>query len=439
MGFWKNYGFTLALLAGVIAGAVCGMVWGEGTAMVRPVGDVFLDVVFVLIVPLVAFSMSSAAVKVCRSGMAWRLLGTTLGVFVLMSVAAAVLTYVLVMVWNPFEAADPEAFFAGLEAGGDDGRLSLKAAVAASLLPLIGVSVLAGIIIALFGERGSRVAAFLDKATSLTVRMMQLVMYAAPVCLGCYFAWTVGSLGGTILGGYADAVMVYVVAGLTVFFLVNSGWVALCGGKRMLGRFWRGMVPPTLTAVATASSAVCLPLNMAAAKGMGVRPLISDSVIPLGTNIHKDGSTMVGVVKVVFLLSVFGAAAPGWGDLFLVVGVGLLVGTVMGAVPTGGMTGELLVCTLFGYAPEMAAVLMVFSTLIDIPATLLNVAGNVVASVLVDRLTPGSDSSGHGSASGSGSILASRSAGTGFGATNPAAAEPSSEALSCPGSKDDPR
>ncbi|MBO5547034.1 MAG: cation:dicarboxylase symporter family transporter [Bacteroidales bacterium] len=390
MGFWKNYGFTLALLAGLAAGAVCGLVWGEGTAVVRPVGDVFLDVVFVLIVPLVVFSMSSAAVKVCRSGMAWRLLGTTLGVFVLMSVVAAVLTYVLLMLWHPFEAADPATFLSGLEPEGGGGRLSLKAAVAASLLPLIGASVLAGVVIALFGEKGRRVAEFLDKASALTVRTMQVVMYAAPVCLGCYFAWTVGSLGRTVLGGYADAVLVYGVAALVVFFLVNSGWVMLCGGKNRLRSYWRGIVPPSLMAVATASSAVCLPLGMAAATGMGVRPLVSDSVVPLGTNIHKDGSTMVGVVKVVFLLGVFGAAAPTWGDMFQVVGVGLLVGMVIGAVPTGGMTGELLVCTLFGYAPEMAAILMVFSTLIDIPATLLNVAGNVVAAVLTDRLTPAS-------------------------------------------------
>ena len=93
-----------------------------------------------------------------------------------------------------------------------------------------------------------------------------------------------------------------------------------------------------------------------------------------------------GVVKVVFLLTVFGAGSPSWGAFPLVVGVGILVGTVMGAVPTGGMTGELLICSVFGYPPEMAAVLMVISTLIDIPATLLNVSGNVVAAALVNRL-----------------------------------------------------
>ena len=384
--FLRNYGFTLSLLAGVIAGAVCGMVWGEGTAVVRPVGELFLDVVFVLIVPLVAFSMASASCKVCRSGMAWKLLGTTLGTFLLLSAVAGAVAFVLFMMWNPFPSADPEAFLAGMQAEGSGGALSLKAAIAASLLPVIAVSMAAGIVVALLGGKGNRVADFLESATAFTVKAMRTVMYAAPVGIGCYFAWTVGSLGGTILGGYADAVAVYLAAALTVFFLVNSAWVLASGGKSLLGRYWRGMVPPSLTAIATSSSAVCIPLNLEAAAGMGVRPLVADSVIPLGTNIHKDGSAIGGVVKVVFLLTVFGAGAPSWGSIFLVVGVGILVGTVMGAVPTGGMTGELLICSVFGYPPEMAAVLMVISTLIDIPATLLNVSGNVVAAALVNRL-----------------------------------------------------
>ena len=388
MGFWKNYGFTLALLLGVIAGGVCGLIWGEGTAVVRPVGEVFLDVVFVLIVPLVALSMASATCKVCRSGMAWRLLGTTLGVFLLLSAVSCAVAFVLFMVWNPFPAANPEAFLADMQEEGSSGVLSLKSAIAASLLPIIGISMLLGLIVALLREKGRKVADSLESGMNLTVRAMRTVMYAAPVGIGCYFAWTVGSLGGSILGGYADAVLVYLVAALIVFFAINSAWILFSGGKGLLGRFWKGLVPPALTALATASSAVCIPLGMEAASGMGVRPLVADSVVPLGTNIHKDGSAIGGVVKVVFLMTIFGACAPSWGDIFQVVGVGILVGTVMGAVPTGGMTGELLICSVFGYAPEMAAVLMVISTLIDIPATVLNVSGNVVASALVDRLAP---------------------------------------------------
>ena len=387
MGFWKNYGFSLALLAGLIAGGVCGAIWGEATIAVRPVGEVFLNVVFVLIVPLVLFSMSSATCKLCNSGIAGKLLGSSLGVFLLMSAVAGALAFVLFMFWNPFSSANPDAFLADMQAQSSGGGMSLKGAIAGALLPMIAVAMLAGFIVALLKERGRKIAEFLDNATDLTVRVVRLVMYAAPIGIGCWFAWTVGSLGGSILGEYADAVVVYLVAALAVYLLVNSGWVVAAGGKGFLGRFWRGMVTPSLTAIATASSAVCIPLNMEAAVGMGVRPIVADSVIPLGTNIHKDGSVIGGVVKVVFLLTVFGAGAPSWGSFFMVVGIGILVGTVMGAVPTGGMTGELLICSMLGYPPEIAAVLMVISTLIDIPATLLNSTGNVVASVVVNRLT----------------------------------------------------
>lgn len=388
MGFLKNYGFSLLLLAGVIAGGICGAVWGEGTAVVRPVGELFLNIVFILIVPLIIFSISSATCKLCRSGIAWRLLGTTLGTFIVMSAVAGLVGFILFMIWNPFTSAQPEAFLANIQEQEGSGSFSIKGAIASSLLYLIAASMLAGFIVAVLKEKGNRIAAFLESATNWIVKIVSYVMYAAPIGIGCYFAWTVGSLGGTILGEYAGAVYIYLIAALVVFVVINSSWVMISGGPGLLARFWRGMVTPSLTAIATASSAVCIPLNLEAAKGMGVRPLVADSVIPLGTNIHKDGSVIGGVVKVVFLLTVFGGAAPSWEALFVVVGVGILVGTVMGAVPTGGMTGELLICSVFGYPPEIAAVLMVISTLIDIPATLLNSTGNVVASVLVNKLSP---------------------------------------------------
>ena len=387
MGFLKNYGFTLAILAGVTAGGVCGALLGEKVAVVRPVGEFFLNAVFVLIVPLILFSISSATCKICRSNTAWRLFGTTLGVFLVMSAADGLLAFILFMVWNPFTSVAPEAFLAEMQAQGGGGTVSLKGAIASMLLPLIGVSMVIGFIVAMLKEKGAKAAAFLDSATTLTVRVVKYVMFAAPVGLGCYFAWTVSSLGGTIIGEYAGAVYIYLIAALLVFLPLNSAWVLASGGKSLLRRFWRGIVTPSITAVSTASSAVCIPLNLEAATGMGVNPLVADSVIPFGTNIHKDGSVIGGVVKVMFLLTVFGGAAPSWNAILVVVGVGILVGTVMGAVPTGGMTGELLICSILGYPPDLAAVLMVISTLIDIPATLLNSTGNVVAAVVVNRLT----------------------------------------------------
>ena len=147
------------------------------------------------------------------------------------------------------------------------------------------------------------------------------------------------------------------------------------------------MIPPSATAVGTSSSAACLPVNLSAARRLGVSEKVADGVIPLGTNLHKDGSVVTSVAKVLFALYFFDimpenavvAAA-------LVILLSVLESIVVGAIPIGGMTGELLICAILGVDPAFAATLMIIGTICDIPATLLNATGNLVASTLVERL-----------------------------------------------------
>ena len=129
-----------------------------------------------------------------------------------------------------------------------------------------------------------------------------------------------------------------------------------------------------------------MPVNMAAASNLGVDSSIADGVIPLGTNLHKDGSVITSVAKVLFALYFFGITPTGVGAAALVVLLSILQSAVVGAIPVGGMTGELLICAVLGVDPSFAATLMIIGTICDIPATLLNATGNLVASTLVQRL-----------------------------------------------------
>ena len=153
-----------------------------------------------------------------------------------------------------------------------------------------------------------------------------------------------------------------------------------------LRRYWAHIWAPAATAVGTASSAASMPSAMEAARRMGVAPEIAESVIPLGTNIHKDGSVLGAVFKIVFLLALCGRVGGGFETLAAIVGVALLEAVVLSAVPSGGLTGEVFICSVMGFPPEMVGIIVVIGTLIDVPATLLNVNGNIVASLLTDRL-----------------------------------------------------
>ena len=377
MDFWKNYGSTVLLLCGLVIGGVCGVVFGEGAAAVKPVGDLFLNLIFVLIVPLVFFSMSSAIARMRGSGQAGRVIGISIAVFVGMSLVAAFVGYGWCLLWDPLRGVDKAGLLSSLPPMEDQASLTpgemlvrtfsvpdfIQLFNKANLLPLIVFSLLLGAAV----PPGGKVARALDAGLDVIVRMMKLVMVAAPVGLGCYFAATVGRTGSAIISGYLNVFLSYTVLALLFFFLVHTAYMALTG---RLKAFWRHIFTPALTAIATSSSAATMPAGIAAACDMGVRPEIAETVIPI-------------VPPVLFGL--FGIGSGGLGSFFLIVLVALLCGMVMGAIPTGGMTAELLICAVFGFPPEMAAAVMIISTLIDIPSTLLNACGNVTAAVLVDR------------------------------------------------------
>ena len=132
---------------------------------------------------------------------------------------------------------------------------------------------------------------------------------------------------------------------------------------------------------------IVLPVSMASAGRLGVSDNIVEGVIPLGTNLHKDGSVVTTIAKVLFALYFFGTPPDGMGTGLVIIGMALLVSMVVGAVPVGGMTGEILICAILGIDPSFAATLLVIGTICDIPATVLNVSGNLVASLLVQRFS----------------------------------------------------
>ena len=393
--FFSNYGTTLLLLLGLLAGGVLGAVLGDKAQVLRPVGMLFLNLVFVLVVPLVFFSVARSLVVMHQSGVIGKVLGTALGVFLVMSLIAGAFSYGLMTVWNPFARMTVDAGVSGEVLG--EG-VSLGDAIVSAftvddfpllfsrehLLPLIIFAALFGLAIAFLGQRASLVRQFVEEGESVIMKMMEMIMKLAPVGIGCYFADTVGQLGGQIVGDYLEIFLVVCVASAVIYLLFYSLYALFC--RIPLGRFWKEMISPSATAVGTSSSAACIPVNLAAARALGVSDKIADGVIPLGTNLHKDGSVVTSVAKVLFALYFFNMMPGGAGAAALIVGLAILESIVVGAIPVGGMTGEILLCAILGLDPSFAATLLIIGTICDIPATLLNATGNLVASLLVHRL-----------------------------------------------------
>ena len=393
--FLKNYGATLLLLLGLLVGGALGAVLGEKAQVLRAPGMLFLNLVFVLVVPLVFFSVAHSMVTMRQSGVIGKVLGASLGVFLLMSLVAGFFSYGLMAVWNPFDGitASADASEGIISGDGIDFGDALVSALTVSdfplllsrehLLPLIIFAALLGLAVALLEQKAALVERFISEGESVIMKMMELVMKLAPIGIGCYFADTIGTLGGRIVGEYLE-IFIAVCAACAVCYLVFNSLYALIA-RVPLGKFWKEMLAPSVTAVGTCSSAACIPVNMTAARNLGVSDKIADGVIPLGTNLHKDGSVITSVAKVMFALCFFGTAPQGPGTAALVILLAIVESVVVGAIPVGGMTGEILICAVLGLDPSFAAALLIIGTICDIPATLLNATGNIVAPLLVQR------------------------------------------------------
>jgi Na+/H+-dicarboxylate symporter len=386
-------------------GGAAGLIFGEKTAVVKPFGDLFLNLMFMIIVPLVFFSIASAISNMNGMKRLGKIMGSILVVFLVTASVAAILGLIGASIIKPIENTDIDALKAMMSSTDttDQEQIPFLSQLVNTftvpdfhlllsrnnMLQLIVFSLLFGISTAMVGEKAKPVADFLSATTTVMMKIVNIVMYYAPIGLGCYFAAVVGELGPQILEGYARSFVLYLILTLLYYFGFFTLYAFVAGGKAGVKLFWKNAITPSVTAIATCSSAACIPVNLAAVRKMGVPKDIAETIIPLGANTHKDGSVFGGVLKIVFLFALFGKDLTSIPNILSILAVSFLVGAVMGAIPGGGMIGEMLIISIYGFPPETLPIIAVISTIIDAPATLLNSTGNTVCAMLVTRLVEG--------------------------------------------------
>ncbi|MGL5151896.1 MAG: dicarboxylate/amino acid:cation symporter [Clostridium sp.] len=401
MKFLKNYKSTIILLGSIILGGIVGLTMGEKASVFEPIGNLFLNLIFTLLVPIVFFSIASSIAKMDNSKKLGRILGTTVVVFGITAIISGIIGVISFKLFNPTTGVDPSTFQNMMQNTDivDGEKVGILEKIVSSItvsdfsgiltrsnmLALILFSIILGFATMLCKEQGKVFTAFLSSGAAVTMKMMEIIMYIAPVGLGCYFATVVGQLGGQILEGYAKVFFLYLGVSIIYFFGFFTLYAFVAGKRDGVKLFWKNAAEPSVTAIATCSSAACIPVNIEAAKKMGVSDTLANIIMPLGVNIHKDGSVIGGIFKIMFLFGIFGREMSSPTTLLSILAVGLLIGAVVGAVPGGGAIGEMLILSIFGFPPEALAIMLVIATIIDVPATLLNSAGNTVCTMIIAK------------------------------------------------------
>lgn len=400
---FKLYRSSLLLIGAIIIGGIIGIFFPAQTHYLKPVGDVFVNFMFMAIVPFVFLSISSAIASMNGTKRLGKIMGSTMLVFVFTAIISAVLGYIAIRLFPLVQHANLDSIKALMGDGTATDEMALSDRLVGiftvndfslllskeHMLPLIFFSVLIGLATSSLGEKAQPFAAFLKSGSEVLMKLVQFIMYLAPIGLGCYFAAIIGDLGSQIIGSYVRVIVLYVVLAIVYFIAMNTVYALLAGGKGGLRLFWSNITKPAITAIATCSSAASIPVNLKATKDMRVPHDIADTVIPLGANTHKDGSVIGGVFKIAFLYGVFNRDIAGFDNMLIIICCAFLVGAVMGAIPGGGMIAEVLIVTILGFPLEAVPLVLVISTIIDMPATLLNSSGNTVSAMMVTRLVEG--------------------------------------------------
>ncbi|WP_032122965.1 dicarboxylate/amino acid:cation symporter [Clostridium amazonitimonense] len=404
MKLLKAYRSSIILLGSIIMGGIIGSVMGPKAVVLQPLGDLFLNLMFTIIVPLVFFSVTSAISNMSNIKRLGKIMLSIFLVFTITALIAAVISVIGALVINPTKGVEISSIKTLIDQSiGEAEQIKQKGllehlvntftvndfmalASKRNMLQLIIFSIIFGISTVMAGDKAKALINFLEAGSKVMMNMVKIVMYYAPIGLGAYFASIIGQLGSQILQGYIRAFILYLILSLIYYFGFFTIYAFIAGGKSGIKVFWKNAIAPSVTALATCSSAACIPSNLEYTKKMGVTDDIAETVVPLGANIHKDGSVMGGVIKITFLMGLFGQDIMSFKAILGIVLASYLVGAVMGAIPGGGMIGEMLIISVYGFPPEALPIMAVISTIIDAPATVLNSVGNTVCAMMITRV-----------------------------------------------------
>ncbi len=397
----KNYKSTIILLVSVIIGTICGLIFKEKTSIVKPLGDLFLNLLLVIIVPLIFFTITSSISKMSNKKRLSKIIINTFIIFLITSVIACLFALLTtsfidlvskedtVLIQETFknnENVTPKLNILERTVNVLSTNSFINLLSTDNLVALIIMSILLGLAINKAGTKGRKVADFFCSFSEVMYKLIEIIMYYAPIGLGCYFASLVGSIGSTIALGFLKTFIVFTITSILFMFIFYTLYAFIAGRKKGVKLFWKNILPVALTAVGTCSSAASVPINISCTKKIGVPNDIAETTVSLGTSFHKDGSCMGSVFKIMFLVNLFGTSLLTIGDFTKVLGIALLATLLVTAVPIGGGTiSEMLILSMLNYNVAALPILTIIATIIDAPATLLNVIGDTASSMLVTK------------------------------------------------------
>lgn len=392
----SSYKSSIILLLSMIIGGVVGLLWGPGAKVLQPIADIFLNLLYCSVVPLVFCSLTAAIAKMeDLKKLRKILLAFLVGTFVT-GIIACIFMVIPCLFINPAEGVVMDLTqeigemkssmnYLGMFTVNDFPLLFSRA----NLLALIVFTIIFSIATIMAGEKGKPIVHAMECMTEVIVKVIGIIMKMAPLGLGSYFAILLAENGSAVVGPLGKTIILYCVT-IGIYFVISQTVMAYIGaGGEGVKRWWKTCPTPALTALGTCSSAATLPMNLIQAKKIGIPDEIADLVIPLGANLHKDGACIIQIIKIAFLCGLFGMEFATPENILMAIIISVIASIVMGGIPGGGYVAEIFIISTFNFPTVAIPIMVLIGTITDAPATVVNVTGDTGLAMMITRFVKG--------------------------------------------------
>ncbi|CCO59951.1 Proton/sodium-glutamate symport protein [Vibrio nigripulchritudo] len=396
ISLWKK------IFIGMLIGIVVGVFAGPDAVLLKPIGDLFLNAIKMLIIPLVFCSLVVGVTAISDTQKMGRIAAKSVGIYLLTTALAISIGLMASLLVSPGTGLEMSLSAAQETAKSQPSFIDtlinlvpknpISALASGNILQTIFFAIGLGIALSLSGEKAKPAIRVFEGLAEAMYKLTTIVMSFAPYGIFALIAVVAGQYGLDILLPLIKVIFLVYLCCIIQVLVVYSGILKLAGRLSPI-QYLKALANPAVVAFTTTSSSGTLPVTIRTAhEELGVSREISSFVLPLGATINMDGTAIYQGVAAIFIAQVFGVNLE-MQDYLMIIMTSTLASIGTAGVPGAGLIMLSLVLSTVGLPLEGLAIVAGIDRILDMARTSVNVCGDLMVSVLISRSEKGLDTS----------------------------------------------
>ncbi|CCN33932.1 Proton/sodium-glutamate symport protein [Vibrio nigripulchritudo SO65] len=396
ISLWKK------IFIGMLIGIVVGVFAGPDAVLLKPIGDLFLNAIKMLIIPLVFCSLVVGVTAISDTQKMGRIAAKSVGIYLLTTALAISIGLMASLLVSPGTGLEMSLSAAQETAKSQPSFIDtlinlvpknpISALASGNILQTIFFAIGLGIALSLSGEKAKPAIRVFEGLAEAMYKLTTIVMSFAPYGIFALIAVVAGQYGLDILLPLIKVIFLVYLCCIIQVLVVYSGILKLAGRLSPI-QYLKALANPAAVAFTTTSSSGTLPVTIRTAhEELGVSREISSFVLPLGATINMDGTAIYQGVAAIFIAQVFGVNLE-MQDYLMIIMTSTLASIGTAGVPGAGLIMLSLVLSTVGLPLEGLAIVAGIDRILDMARTSVNVCGDLMVSVLISRSEKGLDTS----------------------------------------------